>query len=69
MSDLQDEPDPTGNGSSRNTESRTSISVDASSPTGSRKLGQASPTDLPKKKRKVNHGLFDFQLQSIRNPC
>lgn len=56
MSDLPDGPEHAGNGTNRDTGNRTSVSSEAISPTAPRKPGQASPTEQPKKKRKVNHG-------------
>ncbi|KIW92268.1 uncharacterized protein Z519_07252 [Cladophialophora bantiana CBS 173.52] len=66
MSDLADEPDHAGNGMNTSFDSRTALPNsslnEATSPTAPRKSSQTSPsTDQPKKKRKVNHGLYTFQ--------
>ncbi|KIV77262.1 hypothetical protein PV11_09075 [Exophiala sideris] len=55
MSDLKDEPDHAGNGTSRNTNGRASLSNEVATPGSDRKSSHASPDDQPKKKRKVNH--------------
>ncbi|KAL6250180.1 Transcription factor [Rhinocladiella similis] len=55
MSDLRDGPEYAGNGMNRSTDTQTSLSTGSASPATQRKSTQASPSDQPKKKRKVNH--------------
>ncbi|OAL23565.1 hypothetical protein AYO20_10961 [Fonsecaea nubica] len=63
MSDLADEPDRAGSDMNNSFDNRGSLPNnrvhEATSPTAPRKSNQTSPsTDQPKKKRKVNHGLY-----------
>ena len=71
MSDLKDEPDHTGNSTSRNTNGRASLSNEVATPGSERKSSHASPEDQPKKKRKVNHGshMLSNLSAALLTPC
>ncbi|KIW20406.1 hypothetical protein PV08_00981 [Exophiala spinifera] len=55
MSDLRDGPDYAGNGMDTSADTQTSLSTGGTPSATQRKANQASPSDQPKKKRKVNH--------------